>query len=62
MWVSQPSSGLAKRQATLQLCICAEGQQNFKPAIVFRRKGNVNADEKAEYDEFNVCTPHGSTM
>ena len=39
-----------QKQATLQLCICAEGEQNFKPAIVFRGKGNVRADEKAEYN------------
>ena len=51
MWVSQPSSGLDKRQATLQLCIRAEGQQNVKPAIVFRGKGNVSTEEKAQYDE-----------
>jgi len=36
VWVSQPSSGLDKRQATLQLCIRAEGEQNVKPALVFR--------------------------
>ena len=35
VWVSQPSSGLDKRQATLQLCIRAEGDQDVKPAIVF---------------------------
>ena len=40
-------SSLDKRQATLQLCIRAEGEQNVKPAIVFRGKGNVRADEKA---------------
>ena len=52
----QPSSGLNKRQATLQLCICVEGEQNVKPAIVFRDKGNVRTDEKAEYDEgVDVC-------
>ena len=39
-----------QKQATLQLCIHAEGEQNVKPAIVFRSKGNVRADEKAEYD------------
>lgn len=60
VWVSQPSSGLDKRQATLQLCIRAEGEQNVKPAIVFRGKGNVKADEKAEYDKgvdvyFQTC-------
>ena len=41
VWVSQPSTGLDKRQATLQLCIRAEGEQNVKPALVFRGKGNV---------------------
>ena len=50
VWVSQPSSGLDKRQATLQFCIRAEGEQNLKPVTVFRGKGNVRADEKAEYD------------
>ena len=39
VWVSQPSTGLDKRQATLQLCIRAPGKQNIKPAIVFRGKG-----------------------
>jgi len=42
LWVSQPSSGLDERQATLQLCIRAEGDQNVKPALVFRGKGNVS--------------------
>ena len=52
MWVSRPSSGLDKRQATLQLCIRAEGQQNVKPAIVFHGKRNVSTvQEKAQYDE-----------
>ena len=51
VWVSQPSSGLDKRQATLQLCIRAEGQQNVKPAIVFLGKGNVSAEEKVQYDD-----------
>lgn len=54
VWVSQPSSGLDKRQATLQQSIRAEGEQNVKPAIVFRGKGNVRADEKAEYDGVDV--------
>ena len=35
IWVSQPGSGLDKRQATLQLCTRAEGKQTVKPAIVF---------------------------
>ena len=51
VWVSQPSSGLDKRQATLQLCIRAEGPQNVKPAVVFRGKGNVSAEEKGQYDK-----------
>ena len=38
VWVSQPSTGLDKRQATLQLCIRAGGEQNVKPEIIFRGK------------------------
>ena len=51
VWVSQPSTGLDKRQATLQLCIRAEGEQNVKPAIVFRGKGNITSAEKAQHDK-----------
>ena len=51
VWVSQPSTGLDKRQATLQLCIRAEEEQNVKPAIVFRGKGNITSAEKAQYDK-----------
>ena len=51
MWVSQPSTGLDKRQATLQLCIRAEGEQNVKPALVFGGKGNVSTAERAKYDK-----------
>ena len=51
VWVSQPSSGLDKRQATLQLCIKASGSQIVKPAIVFRGKGNITPDEKLQYDK-----------
>lgn len=51
VWVSQPSTGLDKRQATLQLCIRAEGEQNVKPAIVFRGKGNIASEEKAQHDK-----------
>ena len=50
VWVSQPTSGLDKRQATLQLCIRGSGKQPVKPAIVFRGKGNVAQDEKSQYD------------
>ena len=40
----------------MQLCIRAEGKQNVKPAIIFRDKGNVRTDEKAEYDGgVDVC-------
>ena len=51
IWVSQPGSGLDKRQATLQLYIRAEGRQTVKPAIAFRGKGNVSTQEREEYDE-----------
>ena len=51
VWVSQPSSGLDKRQATLQLCIRADGEQNVKPALIFRGKGHVATAEKGKYDK-----------
>lgn len=50
VWISQPGSGLDKRQATLQLCIKAEGEQTVKPAIIFRGKGNVFSAEQEKYD------------
>lgn len=50
VWISQPGSGLDKRQATLQLCIKAEGEQTVKPAIIFRGKGNVLNAEQEKYD------------
>ncbi len=51
VWVSQPSTGLDKRQATLQLCIRASGEQKIKPAIIFRGKGNISQNKKQRYDE-----------
>ena len=51
VWVSQPSSGLDKRQATLQLCIRADGEQNVKPTLIFRGKGRVANEEKEKYDK-----------
>lgn len=51
VWVSQPSAGLDKRQATLQLCIRADGEQNVKPALIFRGKGRVAMAEKGKYDK-----------
>ena len=51
VWVSQPSSGLDKRQATLQLCIRADGEKNVKPALIFRGKGRVAMAEKGKYDK-----------
>lgn len=49
--MSQPSAGLDKQQATLQLRIRATGVQNVKPALVFTGKGNVSNEEKEKYDK-----------
>ena len=49
--MSPPSSGLDKRQATLQLCFGADGEQNVKPALIFRGKGRVATEEKEKYDK-----------
>ena len=51
VWVAQPSSGLDKRQATLQLMIRAEGEQTVKPTVVFRGAGKVSLAEAEEYDK-----------
>lgn len=38
------------RQATLQLCIRTEGEENVKPAIVFSGKENAHA-QNAQCDK-----------
>ena len=40
-----------KQQATLQLCIRADGQQNVKPPLIFRGKGHMATEEKEKYDK-----------
>ena len=52
LWVSQPSSGLDRCQATLQLCIHASGEQIIKPAMVSGGGGNVAAIERLLYDKW----------
>ena len=49
--MSQPPSGLDKRQATLELCIGADWEQNMKPALIFRGKRRVATEEKEKYDK-----------
>ena len=44
-WISQPGSGLDKRQCTLQVMFRPEGNQP-KLGIIFRGKGRVTMDEK----------------
>lgn len=44
-WISQPGSGLDKRQCTLQVMFRPEGNQP-RLAIIFRGKGRVTMDEK----------------
>ena len=51
VWVSQPSSGLDKQQATLHLCITASAAQTVKPAILCRGKGNITCEEPSQYDQ-----------
>ena len=49
--MSQPSSGLDKQQATVQLCLRADGEQKVKPPLIFRGKGCVATEEKEKYDK-----------
>ena len=47
--ISQPSSGLEKRQCTLQLCF-GPGERVYKPAVIFRGTGKrIDAVEKAAW-------------
>ena len=46
VWISQPGSGLGKRQCTLQVCFRPVGKQP-KLAIIFRGKGKrISTQEK----------------
>ena len=50
-WTRQPTSGLDKRQCTVQVCSRADGKQ-ARIAIIFRGKGcNVRPHGKAAYHE-----------
>ena len=67
VWVSQPSAGLDKQQATLLLCVRAdEGtkcEQNVKPALIFRGKGHVATKEEEKYDKrVDVYFQHNAWM
>lgn len=44
-WISQPGSGLEKRQCSLQVMIRGDGKQP-RLAVVFRGKGNVKPHER----------------
>ena len=51
VWVSQPGSGLEKRQCTLQVCVQPERNQ-LRLAVIFRGKGKrISSDEKAAYNK-----------
>lgn len=51
VWLNQgPRSGLDKRQATLMLCIRAEGEQIVAPLLIFRGTGKrITQHEKSQY-------------
>jgi hypothetical protein len=53
--IKQPKgSGLDKRQATLQLCIRAEGEQLVNPAIIFRGRGlQIGLEELRAYSRLS---------
>lgn len=51
VWISQPASGLDRRQCTLQLCIQPTELQNVPPAIIFCGKGKGKPAEFQSYDK-----------
>ena len=51
IWVSQPGTGLEKRQCTLQICLRPEGQQP-RVGIIFRGLGKrISAVEKSSWHQ-----------
>jgi hypothetical protein len=50
VWIAQPSSGLEKRQCSLQICFRPEGE-NPRLAIIFRGKGRVTTEEKRAWSK-----------
>ena len=51
--VATPSAALAKRQATLQVLVRADGKQ-YRLAIIFRGKGNISEQEQRMLDELGA--------
>ena len=46
------SSGLEKRQCTIQLTIFADGVSGVRPLVIFRGKGlRIKAEEKGKWDK-----------
>ena len=43
-WIVGSKIDMEKRQATLQLCFCAEAPQNVKPALIVRGKPKTLKD------------------
>lgn len=51
VWCASASSGLDKRQCTVQLTIFADGVPRVRPTIIFRGKGKrISANEKSSWD------------
>ena len=51
VWCASASSGLDKRQCTVQLTIFANGVPRVRPTIIFRGKGKrISANEKSCWD------------
>ena len=58
IWISQPTSGLEKRQYALQVCARADGKQP-RIAVIFWGKGKrVRPDEKAVWHLYMYHTMH----
>ena len=54
VWVCSVSSGLEKRQCTVQLTIFADGEPKIKPLLIFRGKGlRISLREKVFFSHEN---------
>ena len=51
LFIAISAQCLDKQQATVQLCLRADGEQKVKPPLIFRGKGFVATEEKEKYDK-----------
>jgi hypothetical protein len=63
VWVKEQRSGWDRRQATLQVCVFADGKRRCKPLLIFYSKPVGDSHRRAEEKLYNegICTAFNET-